>query len=224
MNYSWILFDADDTLFHFDAYEGLKRMFANYQIDFTKVEFLEYQKLNLPLWVNYQDGKITAQQLKHRRFELWSEELNISTQKMNLDFLDAMADVCYLLPGAEELLNTLQGHVKLGIITNGFTALQEIRLARAGLQNMFDHLIISEEVGIAKPDKGIFEHAFQLMNHPPKSNILMVGDNPHSDILGGMNAGIHTCWLNPEQKDVPEGITPHYQVQSLYELNQLLHP
>ena len=82
--------------------------------------------------------------------------------------------------------------------------------------------MISEQVGIAKPDVGIFEYAFSLMNNPPKERILMVGDNPHSDILGGINAGIDTCWVNSAGSDLPEGISPSYQVSSLSELQKIL--
>lgn len=134
-----------------------------------------------------------------------------------------MADICTFLPGALELLNSLKDRVKLGIITNGFTELQNIRLEKMGLLDTFSALIISEQVGIAKPHKGIFDFAFTQMDHPNKHEILMVGDNPHSDILGGMNAGIHTCWLNVQGTPLPEGIDPSYQVATLDELNALLN-
>ena len=116
----------------------------------------------------------------------------------------------------------LQGKAKLGIITNGFTELQAIRLERTGMTDYFEHVIISEEVGIAKPDVGIFSHALEKMGNPCKSKVLMVGDNPHSDILGGINFGIETCWLNTTQEDEVEGIEPNYTVESLLELKSIL--
>lgn len=222
MKYQWILFDADDTLFHFDAYEGLRLMFARYGTDFSSQDFAHYQAINKPLWVDYQDGKITAAQLQNIRFASWVEKLAASTQQINSAFLTAMADICTPLPGAKELVSALQGKVKLGIITNGFTELQTVRLERTGLKDMFSALVVSEEVGVAKPDAGIFEHAFKLMDHPPKDRILMVGDNPHSDILGGINAGIDTCWVNTKGDAAPVDIAPHYQVKSLPELHRLL--
>ncbi|MEJ2766414.1 pyrimidine 5'-nucleotidase [Photobacterium sp. MCCC 1A19761] len=222
MKYQWILFDADETLFHFDAFEGLRLMFSRYGIDFTHQDFATYQEVNKPLWVNYQDGVINAQELQHIRFQTWADKLNITTKTMNTAFLEAMADICTPLPGARELLDNLKAHCRLGIITNGFTDLQQVRLERNGLQDHFSALIISEQVGAAKPDRRIFEHAFSEMGHPNKAQILMVGDNPHSDILGGLNAGIDTCWLNPQGHSAPEGIQPHYQVSSLNELNTLL--
>jgi 5'-nucleotidase len=128
------------------------------------------------------------------------------------------------LPGAMNLLNALKGKVKLGIITNGFVELQEARLQRMGLKNHFDVLVISEQVGVAKPDPKIFDYALSLMGNPQREKVLMVGDNPASDILGGVNAGLETCWLNLDNKPAPLEVVPHYQVNSLLELEQRLMP
>ncbi|GGI73781.1 pyrimidine 5'-nucleotidase [Shewanella gelidii] len=222
MKYQWILFDADETLFHFDAFAGLRLMFSRFEVDFTPLDFEQYQQVNKPLWVDYQDGKLSAKELQHIRFESWADKLAVSTQKLNSEFLKAMADICDLLPGAQELIDALHGRVNMGIITNGFTELQMVRLQRTGLAEVFDPLVISEEVGLAKPDVGIFEHALMRMNHPDKGTVLMVGDNPHSDILGGINAGLDTCWLNWRNQTKPEGIEPNYHVGSLAELQAIL--
>ncbi|GIU43554.1 pyrimidine 5'-nucleotidase [Shewanella algidipiscicola] len=222
MKYQWILFDADETLFHFDAFRGLQLMFSRFGVDFTRTDFEVYQTVNLPLWVAYQDGKISAAHLQITRFQAWADKLKVTAEQLNSAFLTAMADICTLLPGAKELVDALHGKVNMGIITNGFTALQTIRLQRTGLLHAFSPVVISEEVGVAKPDVAIFNHALSQMNHPPREHVLMVGDNPHSDIQGGLNAGFDTCWLNHSNQVQPEGITPHYQVGSLSELQRLL--
>ncbi|QHB32601.1 pyrimidine 5'-nucleotidase [Yersinia canariae] len=222
MKYQWILFDADETLFHFDAYQGLKLMFSRFNVDFSVQDFDHYQLVNKPLWVDYQDGKISAAELQNTRFEMWAEKLGVTATRLNSEFLVAMADICSLLPGARELVDALIGKVNMGIITNGFTELQTVRLERTGLRNVFSPLIISEQVGAAKPDVAIFEHAFTLMNNPAKKDILMVGDNLHSDIQGGINAGIDTCWLNTNGAIADDNIAPRYQVSSLAELQKLL--
>ena len=100
MNYQWILFDADETLFHFDAFQGLQRMFSRYQVDFTREDYERYQEVNKPLWVAYQDSKITARELQETRFEGWAKRLDVSPRTLNSAFLKAMADTCALLPGA----------------------------------------------------------------------------------------------------------------------------
>ncbi len=222
MNWDWILFDADETLFTFDAFGGLQRMFLDYSVTFTAEDFHDYQAINQPLWVDYQNGAISALQLQHQRFQGWSARLSVPAGDLNAAFLNAMAEICAPLPGAISLLNALKGKVKLGIITNGFTALQQIRLERTGLRDFFDLLVISEQVGIAKPDRRIFDYAFGQMCNPPRDRVMMVGDTAESDILGGMNAGLATCWLNAHGRSLPEGIHPTWQVASLSELEQLL--
>ena len=220
--WDWIFFDADETLFTFDSFSGLQRMFLDYSVTFTAEDFQDYQAVNKPLWVDYQNGAITSLQLQHQRFTSWAERLNVKPGDLNDAFMNAMAEICAPLPGAVSLLNALKGKVKMGIITNGFTSLQQIRLERTGLREHFELLIISEEVGVAKPDRRIFDYALEQAGNPDRSRVLMVGDTAESDIRGGMNAEWATCWLNAHQRPLPEGITPDWTVTSLHELELLL--
>ncbi|SDJ90059.1 putative hydrolase of the HAD superfamily [Ferrimonas sediminum] len=222
MNYDWILFDADDTLFHFDDFAGLKLLFSQRGCDFDRQHYLEYQQRNRPLWVAYQNGEIGARELQRIRFEPWTGRLALSAAEINAAFLKAMAEVCQPLPGARTLLTALHRQAQLGIITNGFTDLQQARLKNTNLEGLFSLLVISEQVGVAKPDPRIFDHAKSLMENSPAQRVLMVGDNPHSDILGGQRAGFDTCWLNQHDRPCPDGIVPDFQVRSLPELQALL--
>ncbi|MBQ4856867.1 pyrimidine 5'-nucleotidase [Pseudoalteromonas sp. MMG007] len=222
MKYSYVLFDADETLFRFDILAGMTRMFKAYGIQFTKDDYVHYQKTNKQLWLDYQDGKISADYLQVTRFNEWAEKLDVPAKELNDAFLDSMAQICEPLPGAIELLNKLKPHAKLGIITNGFARLQTVRLEHTGLKDMFEWLVISELVGIAKPNKAIFDHTFELMGNPDKSQILMVGDTASSDVLGGSNAGIDTCWLQHPGEQLPEGITPTYTITTLDQLQSIL--
>ena len=128
MKYTHVLFDADETLFSFNAFAGLKVMFANYGVDFTETDYHEYQLTNKPLWVAYQKHEITANELQITRFTEWANKLNVPAQTLNDAFLEAMASICVPLPGAVELLNKLKPHARLGIITNGFAKLQQKRI------------------------------------------------------------------------------------------------
>ena len=221
-NFSWVLFDADDTLFHFNAFAGLQHLLAQFSVVFNETDYAEYEQVNKPLWVEYQNGRITAEQLQHQRFTSWATRLNCSPKDLNSSFISIMAQICTPIEGVVSLLNALRNKVKLGIITNGFTQLQQARLERTGLKSYFDILVISEQVGVAKPHKAIFAHALFLMGNPKPSEVLMVGDNPDSDIIGGNNAGFHTCWFNQHQKEPPQGIVPHYEVASFKQLHDLL--
>uniref|UniRef100_UPI0040475C6E HAD-IA family hydrolase n=1 Tax=Shewanella sp. TaxID=50422 RepID=UPI0040475C6E len=146
----------------------------------------------------YQNGLISAAHLQHSRFNDWARRLSVSPQYLNSQFLTAMADICQPLPGARELVDSLTGRVNLGIITNGFTQLQSIRLSRTGFQDAFNPVVISEQLGKAKPDIASFNHAL-------------------------MNAGIDTCWLNHYGAPLTDDIAPSYQVSNLTQLHQLLH-
>ncbi|WP_019216207.1 pyrimidine 5'-nucleotidase, partial [Legionella tunisiensis] len=148
--YEWILFDADETLFNFDSFEGLQRMLSRFEVNFTQQDYQAYQVVNKSLWIDYQNGTITAQELQHQRFAIWADKLQVSTQVLHSTFMAVMADICTPIEGAQNLLIALKGKVKLGIITNGFTELQQIRLERTGLKVYFDILVISEQVGFAK--------------------------------------------------------------------------
>lgn len=222
MKYHFVLFDADETLFSFNVMAGLQAVFAKYDVDFSQADLLHYQNTNKPLWIDYQNGEISADYLQITRFNEWANRLNVPAMQLNHEFLDAMVSICEPLPGAVQLLNKLKTKAKLGIITNGFNRLQHARIKHTGLENMFDWLVVSEIVGLAKPDKAIFDYTFNLMGNPNKDKILMVGDTLSSDILGGQNAGIDTVWL--QHTNVPEhaNIKPTHTIQSLHQLETIL--
>ena len=224
--YEWILFDADETLFHFDDFKGLQLMFANYGVDFTQKDYLEYQAINRPLWVSYQNGEISAHDIHQQRFTHWEKLLQVSSDILNKDFLTAMKSSCKPIDGAINLINAIKNQTQLGIITNGFTELQHSRLEQNGLETDFAFVVTSEQVGVAKPNPAIFEHALDLMGNPERTRVLMVGDNLNSDIIGGINSGLDTCWLNNNNRTEATTITPKYQVPSLAALERLLfdHP
>jgi predicted RNA methylase len=146
-------------------------MFLDYSVTFTAEDFQDYQAVNKPLWVDYQNGAITSLQLQHGRFESWAERLKVEAGLLNDAFINAMAEICTPLPGAVSLLNAIRGNAKIGIITNGFSALQQVRLERTGLRDYFDLLVISEEVGVAKPNKKIFDYALEQAGNPDRSRV-----------------------------------------------------
>ncbi|WP_127346149.1 pyrimidine 5'-nucleotidase [Pseudidiomarina mangrovi] len=220
--YDWLLFDADDTLFHFDGSLGLEALFNSFDAVFTPDDFKQFQTLNKPLWDQYAQGLVTADEVQIRRFVPLAQRFGVTAEQLNSDFIDAMAELCEPLPGALNLVHALSERVQLGIITNGFTELQDRRMRRVGFDRHFDLLVISEQVGVAKPHLDIFEHAFARMNNPARERILMVGDNLHTDVAGGRNAGIDTCWLNHHGKAAPAELQPTYEVSNLLQLHQLL--
>lgn len=108
------------------------------------------------------------------------------------------------------------------LITNGLAAVQRPRFASSSIGRFFPEVVISEELGIAKPDPAIFDHAFERIGRPAKDRVLMVGDNLGSDILGGVNYGIDTCWFNPEAASNGHEVEPVYEIRFLREILEIL--
>ena len=196
MRYNWVLFDADETLFSFNSYLGLTSMLKRYGIDFTPEDYEAFQAVNKLLWVAYQNNEITANDIQMRRFAKLSAQIGVNQLQLNQELMAEMAKVSQPLDGVMEMLDALYGKVKMGIITNGFTELQESRLNNTQTKKFFEMVVVSEQIGVAKPDRKVFDYAFSLMDNLDKTKILMVGDTLASDILGGYNAGIDTCWFN----------------------------
>lgn len=222
MKYQWILFDADETLFSFNSYLGLKAMLARYQIDFSEQDYQQFQAVNKPLWVAYQNNEITAQDIQTRRFAKLSAQTGVEPLKLNQELMAEMALVSKPLDGVLEMLNALYGKVKMGIVTNGFTELQQKRLENTDTAHFFDIVVISEQIGAAKPDRQVFDYAFALMDEFDKTKVLMVGDTLASDILGGNNAGIDTCWVNLHHAENNTQIKPTYEIHDIRQIIQIV--
>lgn len=220
--YDWILFDADDTLFHFRSLPALQALFEKYHIQFTQQDFDEYQKLNKSLWESFQEQKITAKEIKVQRFAKWTEKLQIEPEVLNTEFLNEILAISTMLDGAKELLDNLKDKINIGIITNGFSDLQSRRLRKHDVFGHIDMLVISEEVGYAKPHPKIFQEALSRMGNPAPERVLMIGDSLQSDIHGALNVRMQTCWLNVEGKTIPAQNAPHYVIKSLNDLKNLL--
>ena len=219
--YEWIFFDADETLFHFDAFRGLQAMFLAYGIIFTEQHFLEYQAINKPLWVDYQNGLITSKQLQCQRFDYWAAQLNISAQLLNSAFLAAMLDICEPIDGALNLLTALKASgKKVAVITNGFTELQQARLERTGFDVYVDFLLTSEQVNSAKPHRSIFDHALLLAGNPKREHVLMVGDTTH-DLQMALNAGCPSVGVSygAHEPDAFAPWNPRFVAHSVAELH-----
>lgn len=218
MKYQWILFDADETLFSFNSYLGLRAMLVRYGIEFSEADYDDFQAINKPLWVAYQNKEITIQELQTTRFAKLAEQTGKDALDLNKELMAEMAIVSKPLPNVMEMLNTLYGKVKMGIITNGLEALQQKRLENTGTTKFFEIVVVSEVVGVAKPNAKIFEYAFEQIGDVAKSQILMVGDTLSSDILGANGVGIDSCWFNHTGENNTTEIKPTYEITDIKQL------
>ncbi|KAE9542146.1 pyrimidine 5'-nucleotidase [Ursidibacter maritimus] len=222
MKYQWILFDADETLFSFNSFLGLKVMMERYGVPFNEQDYEQFQAVNKPLWVAYQNKEITAQDLQRIRFEKIAQQTGQEPLALNHELMAEMALLSQPLENVREMLDSLFGKVKMAIITNGFQALQQKRLENTRLNKYFDVVVVSETVGAAKPAPQIFESAFAQMRHVDKHAILMVGDTLSSDVQGGINVGIDTCWFNPTKQPNSTTIQPTYEIAEILDLVKIV--
>ena len=227
MKYKVILFDADDTLFDFKRAE--RYAFLKTLEDLNIVENREklmkiYSNINKEIWEEFDKGKITQENLKVDRFKRFLKKVNLSKSPLEFSdrYLHNLAKASFLYDESENLIKNLSYKYRLMIITNGLTIVQNNRIRNSKIAKYFEKIIISEEVGVAKPNAKIFEYALKEINHKNKKTVLMVGDSLTSDIKGGINFGIDTCWINWNKISNKKDYIPTYEVSNLLSLNNLL--
>ncbi len=202
--YRRLIFDADNTLFDFDRAEetALVNSLKHFQMPQPDGLINFYRSMNIKLWQQLDQKIITIADLKRIRaqnlFEFVGQTADV--QSFSWHYLDELAKCQYLLAHVEHTLNALSQHCEMAIITNGLARVQKPRFASSLIQHHFGALVISEELGVAKPEPEIFAHACDLMNWSDPEQVLMVGDNYRCDVQGAADFGMQTCWLNFRQQ------------------------
>ncbi len=217
--YSWLIFDADNTLFDYNKAEkiALLKTLDDFEIPYQHDSIIGiYHIINHRLWKQLETGEIKSQEeIKYTRtqqlFKILKVDRNITL--FAEDYLFNLSQNGQLLDNALSVIETLAQNHQLLLMTNGMTMVQKPRFAASPLSHHFKHIIISEEIKHSKPSKEIFDHAFRLMKQPEKNHVLMIGDSLGSDIQGGSNYGIDTVWYNPNKDNVPHNAT--YEVHDL---------
>lgn len=227
MKYKVILFDADETLFDFKKAE--REAFKNTMIDFgidydESYHFNTYEEINSAIWKELEQGLITQEKLKTERFRRFIDRLdmNFDENEFASTYMKYLGDGSFLFEGALELIEDLSNKYILSIVTNGLTIVQERRIKKSVIAKYFKDIVISEEIGISKPHPDIFEHAINNLGEFSKDEILMIGDNLSSDIKGGINYNIDTCWYNPNKVENTSNLTPTYEMTDYKEIRSLL--
>ena len=225
--YEWILLDADNTLLDFDQAErlALRQTIIDAGIEYKEVHHQIYHRINKKCWEDFEQGLIQQDELKHMRFRLFFQTIGTRKNpiKANKNYLQKLSESDHMIPGAKALLEQLKEYgFKLALITNGLKEVQRPRILKTKLAPYFQSIIISDEIGVAKPHAGFFNYAYQSIQHPAKSSILVVGDSLSSDIKGGNNFGVSTCWYNHHGIKNETGILPKYTIDKIEELPSII--
>ena len=226
MKYQWLLFDADDTVFdyHRAMRKALQRTFEQAGVDFQPQYLEVYQAFNVQLWQDFEAGKTSQDDLRIRRFEQTLAALNLPGDAVDFSqrYTRNLSQCADLVDGVEETLPVLDGLYRMAIITNGIPDVQRPRFASSPIMGYFKEVIISGEIGTAKPDISFFDIVFERIGNPPREHVLVIGDSLTSDIQGGNNYDIDTCWFNPNGRSHEEQYQINYEIDHFEALIPLL--
>lgn len=232
--YTTLFIDLDNTLYDFsgnsrEAY-GIVYKLLEYDRWFDSFEhyYTIYEEYNLQLWALYAEGKITKERLNAERYahplrvigvpdadaigaRFWSEAM----QRLPLGQR--------LMPYAREVLEYLRPRYRLYILSNGFTELQARKMQSAGIAHYFDGVLLSEDIGVNKPNPAIFKHALRVAG-VNATEALMIGDNFEVDIEGAQRVGIDQVYYDVAHLALSEKrhSPPTYTIDSLLELKDIL--
>ena len=222
-----ILFlDLDDTILDFHKAEriAISKTIREFGLEPSPEVLSRYHLINKWHWEQLELGKLTRAEVLENRFGVLFEEFGIQADKTACAraYEHNLSQGHWFMPGAEEAVEALSKKYRLFLASNGTPSVQKGRMTSANLYRFFEKVFVSQEIGHNKPSPAYFEAAFAQIPDFDKSKCLMVGDSLTSDIRGGINAGIKTCWVNPDHLPGREDIRPDYEIEYLHQLEELL--
>ncbi|MDD3239986.1 MAG: YjjG family noncanonical pyrimidine nucleotidase [Lachnospira sp.] len=219
-----ILWDIDGTLLDFLQAEkaGIRSCFEKFELGECTDDMLNtYSAINERYWKMLEQGMMTKPEILIGRFIEFFREYQLDTsvaEAFNAEYQVRLGDTICFHEHALETLKSFKGNVRQYAVTNGTKIAQMRKLQKSGMNDIFDDVFISEDIGIEKPNKSFFDGVFSKIGQYDKSEMIIVGDSLTSDIQGGINAEIKTCWFNPNRKENTSGITPDYEIEDIAQI------
>lgn len=223
-----ILWDIDGTLLNFEEAEkyAIRKCFSIFGLgECTDAMLHAYSAINKEYWKRLERGEITKTEVLEGRFRDFFEKYDLDTSaaaKFNAEYQIRLGDTTCFYENGLETVQACKGKVLQYAVTNGTKTAQDRKLENSGLINLLDGVFISEEIGIEKPMVGFFDKVFEKIGKYDKAEVLIVGDSLTSDIQGGNNAGIVTCWFNPDEKERSTTLRIDYEISSLMQVLDIL--
>lgn len=222
----FLFLDLDDTILDFKLAEriAIGKTLSSFGVEPTDAVLSRYHEINKYHWLMLEQGKMTRDEILINRFAALFEELSVVADATLCarQYEKNLSIGHHFLPGAEEAVDSLHKKYRLFLASNGTASVQKGRMTSANLYRFFEKVFVSQEIGANKPSPLYFSRCFeQIPDFDPKK-AMIVGDSLSSDILGGKNAGIATCWVNPGHATAPEDLKPDYEIEALPQLEALL--
>lgn len=222
----FLFIDLDDTILDFQKAEhlALRKTLADFGVEPTEERCALYSRINQQHWQALERGELTRAQVLVGRFAALFDRLGVQAdaEGCSVRYAENLSVGHYFLPGAREAVERLAGKYKLYLASNGTKKVQAGRLASADISRFFADIFISQDMGADKPSRAYFDRCFARIPGFDPAKAMIVGDSLSSDIQGGINAGIATCWVNPDHKPGRPDIKADYEIESLSQLEALL--
>ena len=223
-----LLWDMDETLLNFAAAEraAINALFQEFGFGECSDAMLErYSKINRSYWERLERKELTKPEILVGRFRDFFEAEGLDSTvaaKFNEKYQLSLGDTIVFRDDSYNIVKSLRGKVKQYVVSNGTIAAQTKKLRLSGFGDLMDGVFLSEDLGVEKPDILFFEKVFEKIHPEDKSQVMIVGDSLTSDIQGGNNAGIMTCWYNPEQKPYQGDLRIDHEIRDLHEVYDLI--
>ena len=224
--YPYLLFDADNTLFDFEAanHNAFAGVCEYCGLVYSEELYEFYESINRPLWHQLDLGEVTKEFLVVERFRRFLAQKGIDRDpaECNRIQLAGLGSSTALLPHALEVVKKLAQTHKLYIVTNAVASVQRSRLANSAIAPYITAAFISEEAGAAKPSRAYFDYVMARIDGITPDNCLVIGDSLSSDIKGANNAGLPACWYNLKGDPRPADLSIDYEIRDLRELYDIV--
>ena len=226
MKFTAILWDNDNTLmdFEYSMHKALYASFEAFGLTITDAIIARYEEINNCYWKRLERGEVTKQELLDGRFrDLFRElEYKVDVAAFRKRFQVELGSYYKYLDNSIEICKALYGKVKQYIVTNGVEETQIRKIKASGFYDLMEEVFISGVIGYEKPRKEFFDYCLDKIGEDPE-RILIVGDSLTSDIAGGNQAGIQTCWYNPAGKKADEKYQIDYEIQNLQQIYEVIY-
>jgi len=220
--FDWLLFDLDNTLVDFNSSskDAFVQVMTHLGVEDASVLYPIFNKINHQCWDEREAGLISHTELKNKRWVLFFEAAKIKADPLSINesYFEIIKTNPVWMDDAERLLIAIQNKFNNLIITNGLSEVQNPRIKKLDMAKYFGGIIISDEIGTAKPQKQFFSHCASLMGEFDNDKVLVIGDTLKSDIKGGNEFGFRTCWYNYYKKENDTDIKPNYEVNNIKSL------